>query len=89
MVLSRTEETPGDGNVAANARGRVYSMDASPTADAGAEEIEVASLRKCLHVAVTLCNLWIAPADADPLPELQVPRPNAVQILDDRKRRPQ
>ena len=86
MVFNRTEETPGDGNLAANAKGRVYSMDAQPPAGDDPEEIEVAGLRKCLHVAVTLCTLWLSPQEADPLPEIQSPS-STVRILDDRKRR--
>ena len=54
MSIDRTVETPGDGNPYANAKGRVYSMDAAP---APGEEVQVADLRSCTFNALVLLSL--------------------------------
>jgi hypothetical protein len=77
MSVDPNAETPGDGNPQANAKGRVYSMDASPQSSADDEEIEVAGLReKCGAFLLGLQLLTLEPKDWEERPELRIPRPS-------------
>jgi len=89
MSIDRNAETPGDGNAQANARGRVYSKDASsPSSDSSAdgEQIQVADLRTCTFNALMLISLCMGNGEAKP--ELKILRPPTVtiQIGPDKKR---
>jgi hypothetical protein len=65
--------TPGDGNPQANAKGRVYSKDAS-----GGEQIQVADLRSCTFNALMIISLCMG--NPEPKPDIKTYNPPTVTI---------
>lgn len=85
MSIDRTAETPGDGNPQANARGRVFTMDAAAQPE-GEKPVEVADLRSCTFNALVLLSLCFGEHAERPEPIRIQPPTVTIQIQPPKKK---